>query len=657
MKNKILNTPRNVYFLLFVAAFILYGNTLRNEYSMDDNLVLQGNSMIDKGWKGIPELFTTKYVVLNKKAFDYRPIVKLSVGIDYMLWKFNPALSHLVNVLIYALCLIILFRLLKLVLLDQENSLLFIIVLLFAAHPTHTEVVASIKNRDELLSFLFSLLSSIQFLHWANNKKMKHFVFGSLLFFVAMLSKSSAIVFVALIPLFVYFQGFWTLRKGAFIVLSTIISSAAFFGISLLLTGGEVRSPEYFENPLFYESSFLLKFGVGGMTLLHYLVLLVYPMKLLYYYGYDMLPIVTIFHPLALLGFMLHAGLFVYGLYLIKKKHIAGLGIMYYLFAISMFANILVPAVGIVADRFLFNASLGFCIVLGYLIYKGIGERRKRSEKNNMLAGMSYLLIPLLVFYSWRTIDRNSDWKDSLTLYKADMPNLEKSFKAHMLYSNAMFKEIVRTSSDAKFAQRNRDWTKETIETLNRSLDIYDQYANAWNTLGAIHFMVLRDNIKAKQYFFQALRLDPKYQEAIFNIGYCYENLNMPDSAMYYYNLCIEVDSSYANPYNRMLYIMFEMGDTMAGLQFNQLIMRQFPQSDAPYINLGNYYLIIGDTVAAFEQWEIAIEIVPENPSLLDALIQYNTMTGNVEKVEKYRKDLRDLQKKRRSKVEVPIFL
>jgi protein O-mannosyl-transferase len=657
MKKSFLNTPKNVYALLIVATFILYGNTLTNKYSLDDNLVLQGNSMIDKGLKGIPELFTTKYVTLDKKAFDYRPLVKLSVGIDFMLWKYNPALSHLVNLLMYALCLIILFRLLKLIFAQQENSLLLIIVILFAAHPVHTEVVASIKNRDELLSFLFSLLSAIQFLKWSENQKLKHFAFGGLLFFSAMLSKSSAIVFVALIPLMMYFTNSFTWKRASLTAATTFILGFAWSAIPLFFLAGGDRNPEFFENPLYYEQAIDIKLGVGGLTLLHYVKLLIYPWRLLYYYGYDMIPIVSVFTPLAIVGLLLHAALFVYAIILLKKKHIMGFGIMYYLIAISMFTNILKPAVGIVADRFLFNASLGFCIVLGYIFFKGIQERKKVSKKNRTLAGFSYLLIPLLVFYSWKTIDRNKDWKDAITLYKTDMPYLEKSFKAHMLYSNAMFKEIVRTSSDGKLAQRNRDWTKETVQILTRSVEIYDQYPNAWNTLGAIHFMILKDNVKAKDYFFRAFRLNPYYTEVIFNIGFCYENLNMPDSALYYYDLCISVDANYVNPYNRKLYLLFAKNQINEGLEFNQQIMKQFPESDAPFINLGNYYLMTGDTASAFGQWEIAIEKIPNNPSLLDALIQYNTMIGNKEKVEKYSTMLRNQQKNRKKTIQPPVFL
>ena len=657
MKKKLLDQPRYIYALLVAVSFILYGNTLTNKYSLDDNLVLQGNSIVEKGLKGIPEVFTTKYVVRDDKAFDYRPIVKLSVGIDFLLWKYNPGMSHLVNLLLSALCLIVLFRLLKLILSTYDQKIILLIVLLFAAHPIHTEVVASIKNRDELLSFLFSILSAIQFFKWTDNSKLKHFLFGCLLFFIAMMSKSSALVFVALIPLLIFFAEKLSLKKGLMIAGATFLLGVAYFVIPVFLLGGGERLPEYFENPLFFEKAIDIRLGVGGLSLFHYLKLVVFPLRLLYYYGYDMIPIVSVSNPLAVFSLLLHLGLLIWAFLLLKKKHIAGLGIMYYLIAVSMFTNILKPAVGIVADRFIFNASLGFCIILGYLFFRGAQERKSKKTGNQYLSAFSYLLIPLMLFYTYRTISRNADWKDALTLYQADMPYLEQSFKAHMLYSNAMFKEIVKTSNDAKFARRNMEWTKESISLLKNAVNIYDAYPNAWNTLGAFHLMILKDNEKAKDYFFKAYNLNSKYTEAIYNIGFSYENLNMPDSALYYYDLCISVDSNYANPYNRKLNILFARNQIDEGLEFNQQIMKQFPESDAPFINLGNYYLMTGDTGAAFEQWEIAIEKVPDNPGLLDALIQYNQMVGNTAKANKYINMQRENMRKRKKQFQAPVFL
>jgi protein O-mannosyl-transferase len=656
MKKSFLSLNRNIYLLFLAAAFILYGNTLKNNYAIDDNLVLQNNPVIDQGLSGIPLVFSSKYVTNDKRSFDYRPVVKLLAGIEVLIWGYRPALSHLINILLYALALIVLFRLLKKILPDYEQTLVMLIVLLFAAHPVHTEVVASIKNRDELLSFLFALLSADRFFLWVDSGRLKHFIFASGLFFIAMLSKSSAFVFIALIPLVIWFSGKLTLKEGTLIAVSTFILGAAFFIIPRFIIGGEGRNPDFFENPLFFDRSFDMKLGTAGFTLLHYSKLLLFPFRLLYYYGYDMIPVVSVTDPVAIISLLAHAALFVWGIILLRRNHPVGLGIVYYFIAVSMFSNILIPAVGIVADRFVFNASLGLCIILGYLFFKGQQER-KHKKGNEFLKLFGYLLIPLLIFYSVKTISRNTAWKDSLTLYENDMPHLDRSFKAHLLYSNAMFKEIVRTSSDQRYASRNMQWTHLSVGLLNEALTIWDQYPNAWNTLGAFHFMILKDYQTAGNCFSKALNLNPDYTEALFNMGFCYENLGKPDSAMVFYSRCIRSDSLYANAYNRTLLLQLQAGDTTAALNTNSLILSQFPESDAPHINLGNYYLMTGDTIAAFLEWEKAIEKMPENPPLLDALVQYYRMTGNNQKEEKYLQLQRSLLKNNKHQKAPPFFL
>src|SRR6185436_19306690 len=52
----------------------------------------------------------------------------------------------------------------------------FAIALLWIAHPIHTEVVANIKSRDELLAFLFSILTMWQCVQYVSTPQRKHLV-------------------------------------------------------------------------------------------------------------------------------------------------------------------------------------------------------------------------------------------------------------------------------------------------------------------------------------------------------------------------------------------------------------------------------------------------------------------------------------------------
>ncbi|HRD40038.1 MAG TPA: hypothetical protein PLC65_15535, partial [Bacteroidia bacterium] len=84
--------------------------------------------------------------------------------IESGLWGQNVFMSHLVNIVLYVVCLMLLFKLLQLLFVNVSEFVIFSVVLIFEFLPIHSEVVASLKNRDVMLSFIFSLLAFVCFL-------------------------------------------------------------------------------------------------------------------------------------------------------------------------------------------------------------------------------------------------------------------------------------------------------------------------------------------------------------------------------------------------------------------------------------------------------------------------------------------------------------
>lgn len=146
--------------ILLFFSVLLYANTIGHEYNLDDNLVTQNHQLTSKGVKAIPKIFTSHfYQDQNGYSYEYRPVTLTSFAIEHQFFGESPHISHLINVLLYALTGIILFILLKSLVPSMGNVFHLAVCLLFLSHPLHTEVVSSIKNRDELLALLFSLIS------------------------------------------------------------------------------------------------------------------------------------------------------------------------------------------------------------------------------------------------------------------------------------------------------------------------------------------------------------------------------------------------------------------------------------------------------------------------------------------------------------------
>lgn len=144
---------RNIFELIIVAfCFLIYSNSLFNGYNMDDELVTRNHRLTSKGVCAIPEIFTSPYYQDDMGyAYEYRPVVLATFAIEHSLFGDNPFVSHLFNLLLYAACCVLLYKVLQSLSSTFTPVFSLAVALLFASHPSHTEVVSSIKNRDEIL--------------------------------------------------------------------------------------------------------------------------------------------------------------------------------------------------------------------------------------------------------------------------------------------------------------------------------------------------------------------------------------------------------------------------------------------------------------------------------------------------------------------------
>ena len=187
------------YYFLGILSFLLYFNTAWNGYNMDDFLVTIQHPLTTQGLSSIVDIFTKPYYQDEMGySFGYRPIVLLSYGLEHQIFGVKASTSHLVNAVLYAFSVMLFFKLLYQWSDKKYLGWSFIAALLFACHPIHTEVVASLKNRDEILAFLFSVATGLMILKYIKSNRLI-FLFVLLLFFLmALLSKKSVypIIFV-----------------------------------------------------------------------------------------------------------------------------------------------------------------------------------------------------------------------------------------------------------------------------------------------------------------------------------------------------------------------------------------------------------------------------------------------------------------------------
>lgn len=198
--------------LLIVSCLVIYLRSIGNGYNLDDELVtIQHPLTAPENGLDLQAIFTSPYSIEKfGYTYGYRPMVHLSFAIEHQLFGESPAMSHFVNLLLYVLTVLFLAYFLTQWLGAQHFFVIGLSSLFFAIHPLHVEVVASIKNRDELLAFLAALLALHAYLRLMVVFKIKYFILMFIFSVIALLSKKTAIPLIVLIPLLdiIYHQRF-----------------------------------------------------------------------------------------------------------------------------------------------------------------------------------------------------------------------------------------------------------------------------------------------------------------------------------------------------------------------------------------------------------------------------------------------------------------
>lgn len=631
--------------ILFSFAFVLYGNTLKNGYSLDDLYVTYNNPVVKQGIKAIPKIFTSLYININAEEggsmnFGYRPVAKAMFAVEHEVFGDNPGPSHLINVILYGINILLLFIVLRRLLPAYSVWFPFIVSLFWAAHPLHTEVVASLKNREEILSFIFALLSVIFFLKYTKKGSIGYIIAGAFAFLFSLISKPGTLPFIVAIPLILYY---FTDAKPKKLIWTTV-SLLAIFYISLQIVKYAMpfvnRPVLFIENPLLFEENFFLKISTGFYVLLFYVKMLIFPHPLVFYYGYNMIPVVGFGNSWVILSIALHLALFAFAVWKLKEKHILSFAILFYLVSISMYANIVKQPTGIVAERFLYIASLSFCLALAYFLFKAFRQPLNESPAGNRIMKIAGVAIIILIPAIAKTIDRNKDWESEISLFSHDLKYLDKSAKAHYIYANALKSamiERIKASGESKGYDAE---IQQIEELLNKTVAIYPGYFEAWNTMGELSSMMQNDYNKSLGYFRKAAEVKPTYAPAWFNMGYAHQQLGHYAEAIPCYRKAFELDTADVKALSNLGACYSKVDLVDSAIYVNKQILKIRPKMKLPYLNIISYYMQHKDTANAVPWLEQIDMLHPGDRRIASVLYKFYLGKGDKEKTEYYKQIL-----------------
>jgi tetratricopeptide (TPR) repeat protein len=542
---------RILMLIIAVFAFLFYSNTLDHKYVLDDFGIIPENLITKKGISALPEIFSSSYRAGTNLIDNtlYRPLSKAMFAIEWDIAPDSPALSHWMNVIFFSLTCIALFALLALCF--SGNLLIpFLASLLFASHPIHTEVVANIKSRDEILCLLFCLLTAIASLNYVKKQQTKYLFLSAFLFFLAFLSKESTITWLAIIPLILYF--FTDSTKGQILKSSLPLIGAALVFLlirSKIVSGGT--------GTVLIEDNFLTGFKdlftreVNAIYILGvYLKQLIFPLTLISDGSFDHFKKAGPGDLKFILSFIAYGAMAVYAILRFKKKDVFSFSILYYFITLSLVSNVLFLIGTNYGERLLFIPSLGFCLALAALFSKLFpGKERDASTlsfsgmiRQNKMAVISVFIISGL--YSLSTYARNKDWYDNTSLYSADILQVPESVHMQFYYANHISSDDEVAKLPDSLAVRKA--YEKALSHLDISTKIHPRYADAYQRKGFIYHK-LKEYEKAGENYEKCIAINPTFPVAQNNYANLLFETRRYDEALKYFKAAFRLNPHYSH--------------------------------------------------------------------------------------------------------------
>lgn len=641
------------HIILFVFAFIVFGNTIGHDFVWDDKIVIQENPRVKRGISGIPDLFTKYKTDFQYDQYGYRPITLTTLAIEHEISGGNPHFSHFMNVVYHALLAVLIYVFLIHLFPSYHLVFSFLSTLFFISHPLHVEVVANIKSRDEILGLLFSVGSLITFLKYLRSSKIKFLGITMLFFILAYLSKENAIVMLAIYPT-IYLIDFALIKRKTLLPIGVSILLMAIIGVliyqyaaeSVAGSGESTGLGIYKENgilgnSLLYVDGFTNKMANAFHLLFKYIKNFLIPYPLIYFYGYNMVPVSSWSDPTVIISMFIHVSILIAGIVQIKKYPAILFGFLFYGISLSVFLHVVRPLADTMADRFMFAPSLGLIICLmGILQWilkvNFIQLQQAKLSLKDGLKKTKFISIPVLILsliFSVLSMKRNTVWADDMTLISHDLPYMENCSRAHFYYASLLKKEMFEKPSKR---MKNEP---EMIKHYQRSIEISDSAYLSYLDLGTYLCSVGRfqEGIPVLE---KATVLFPKAPDPSYFLGQSYVLQGRFKEAIPHLSKSIQL--AYKNPHNYYFLAVAYSKEKQfeQALQTVDLGIKAFPGEKLMYTDaLSHIWYDKGDLQKSIDYSLQMIELGKPAKDVYGKIIGRCIEAGNVELATKYREE------------------
>jgi tetratricopeptide (TPR) repeat protein len=308
-------------------------------------------------------------------------------------------------------------------------------------------------------------------------------------------------------------------------------------GVRAAATAGPKTPIAFADNPVIRAA-----LGVRLVTAIavigRYVGLLLWPARLSVDYSFaQTVPLTDVMNPAFLAGLVAIAALAGIG-FALRSRPLAFAGI-FFLVAIAPTSNVFFPIGTIMAERLLYLPSVSIALVAGFA-----ADALRRSSPVGRRALFPALALLAVVALTWRTVERNRDWRSNATLFESAARVSPKSFRVRSVL--------------AEIAEERGDLAAARTE-FERAIAIWPKWSYTFWRLGTV-VRKQGDIAGSQPYFRKALEIDDKMRGAYFSLGESEQQLHRYDSAVQCYEKLETLEPCHPGLHQNLGYALRDAG-------------------------------------------------------------------------------------------------
>jgi len=651
--------------LIIFLGLLVYINSLNNPFIWDDEALISDNYLI-KDLKYVGKIFKTNLTFASgNPTLFYRPMQNLTYLLDYYIFGLRPWGFRVTNIILHILNAILVYFIIFEF--THKEKISFFVSTLFVVHPINTEAVTYISGRADPLMGLFLLIAFLSYIKYRISKTSIFYLVSLISFILGILSKELAVIF----PLVILVYELYLLkienkrfRLSLFNMVPFLIFSLGYIILRLNSIKG------YFTNLKYPLPTRILVFITN---IPNYLRILFMPEALhmgrsvvLFKWEDFLRP--SVFFSVSLIVLIMAGTILSY-----KKKN------FFIAFWISWFFIFLLPQSGLFpinaffAEHFIYLSSVGFFAVFCYFLIKYLP---RPSSKYNTAWGKGrglpkvagiIIFVVLLLFYGFKTIQRNYEWKNPVKFYEslvkrspfsfagynnlgivyADLGFLDKaqdafkkaiivglgpeSWEAHINRAKVFYKKgkvgeainqclaILKENPNLLYGHTvlggiyaDEKMYFQAITEFNTAIKLHPEVPGIYNSLGLV-YRQMKDYDLAIGEFKKAIALDRKNENSYNNLGLVYKDKAQYQLAIDNYFKALKINRNLAQTHSNLgvVYGLLQRFND-AETEFKQAIKLK-PDYVEAYFNLGSLYWQAGRPGEAKISWQEVLRLEPEN--------------------------------------------